>query len=337
MNNILITGGAGFIGSNFIRLLLGETNYNIVNIDALSFAGNLKNTQDFASNSRYKFINGNICNKSLINQVINEYSIDAIVNFAAETHVDRSILSPSDFIQSNIVGVEVLLEAVIENQISRFIQISTDEVYGSANLSESFDEGSQLHPSSPYSASKASADLLIQSFNKSYNTPTVIVRPTNNFGEYQHIEKFIPLAIMCVMNNKLIPIYGTGENRRDWLYVGDNCRAILSVLENGKSGEIYNISANNEKSNNEIADIILKYFGKGREMIKFVGDRPAHDFRYSIDSSKIKQELAWMPAYSFDEAMNRTILWYINNQSWINNILNNKNFQEYYKIQYRSV
>ncbi|HPD34223.1 MAG TPA: dTDP-glucose 4,6-dehydratase [Candidatus Kapabacteria bacterium] len=337
MNNILITGGAGFIGSNFIRLLLSQTQYNIVNLDALSFTGNISNIQDFQDHSHYRFIKGNICNKQLVNEIINEFKIDAIINFAAETHVDRSLLNPSDFIQSNIVGVEALLEATVENHIERFIQISTDEVYGSANPNESFNENSLLRPNSPYAASKASADLIVRSFIQSYEAPAIIIRSTNNFGQYQHIEKFIPLSVTCIMNNQKIPIYGTGENRRDWLYVEDNCRAILSIFENGKIGEIYNVSANNEKSNIEIANIILNYFGKNQEMIEFVDDRPAHDLRYSIDSSKIRNELGWMPIYSFEFAINRTIEWYINNQSWINNILKDENFQKYYNIQYRSV
>ncbi|HOV93147.1 MAG TPA: dTDP-glucose 4,6-dehydratase [Candidatus Kapabacteria bacterium] len=337
MNNLLITGGAGFIGSNFIRLLLSQTQYNIINFDALSFTGNLSNTQDFHNHSNYRFIKGNICNKQSINQIINEFKIYAIINFAAETHVDRSLLTPSEFIQSNILGVEVLLEAAVENHIERFIQISTDEVYGSADPNESFNENSLLQPNSPYAASKASADLIVRSFIKSYKVPAIIVRSSNNFGQYQHIEKFIPLAITCILNNQKIPIYGTGENRRDWLYVEDNCRAILSIFENGKIGEIYNVSANNEKSNLEIADIILNYFGKSHDFLEFVEDRPAHDLRYSIDSSKLRHELDWMPTHSFYDAINRTIEWYINNKSWINNILKDENFQKYYSIQYRSV
>jgi len=210
MNNLLITGGAGFIGSNFIRLLLSQTQYNIINFDALSFTGNLSNTQDFHNHSNYRFIKGNICNKQSINQIINEFKIYAIINFAAETHVDRSLLTPSEFIQSNILGVEVLLEAAVENHIERFIQISTDEVYGSADPNESFNENSLLQPNSPYAASKASADLIVRSFIKSYKVPAIIVRSSNNFGQYQHIEKFIPLAITCILNNQKIPIYGTG-------------------------------------------------------------------------------------------------------------------------------
>jgi len=337
MNNILITGGAGFIGSNFIRLLLKNRDYNIINLDALSFSGNILNLQNFETNPRHKFIKGNICNRSLVDQIIEEYKIDAIINFAAETHVDRSLLNPSEFIQTNIVGTEVLLEVAAEHNIKRFIQISTDEVYGSTELGVSFNEESPLHPNSPYAASKASSDLIVRSFVKSFNLPAIIVRSTNNFGEFQHIEKFIPLAILKTMRNEKIPIYGSGENRRDWLYVEDNCRAILSVLENGKPDEIYNVSANNEKSNLEIADIILKHFWKSRDLLEFVDDRPAHDLRYSIDASKIKEQLGWSPIFSFEEAMLNTILWYKNNQTWINKIYEDENFQKYYKIQYRSV
>ena len=337
MNNILITGGAGFIGSNFTRLLLSQEKYKIVNLDALTYGGNIDNIQDFLVNPLYKFIQGNICDKTLITQIIKDYKIDTIINFAAETHVDRSILNPANFIQTNIVGTEILLEASVEHHISRFIQISTDEVYGSANPNETFNEDSSLHPNSPYAASKASADLIVRSFIKTYRLPAIIVRSTNNFGEFQHIEKFIPLAITKAMNNQEIPIYGIGENTRDWLYVQDNCRAILSVLENGRAGEIYNISANNEKSNIEIAEIILKNLGKDKNLLKFIEDRPAHDLRYSIDSSKIRNELGWEPTFAFNQAISQTIQWYRNNQIWVNKVMESENFKEYYKIQYRSV
>jgi len=310
---ILITGGAGFIGSNFIRhMLVKYPNYEIINLDKLTYAGNLNNLKDIEKNKNYSFLKGDICDKKIVEKLIKKVSI--IINFAAESHVDRSIIKSDAFIQTNVFGTYVLLQAAKEFKIKKFIHISTDEVYGSI-VSGSFNEDSSLKPSSPYSASKASSDMLVTAFNVTYGLPTIITRSTNNFGPFQYPEKLIPLFITNLLEGKKIPLYGDGLNVRDWLYVIDNCEAIDFLLHHGREGEIYNISANNEKTNLEITKKILNFLGKDENFIEYVTDRPGHDRRYSLDCSKIKK-LGWKLTFEFDDALKATINWYKNNEWW---------------------
>lgn len=330
---LLVTGGAGFIGSNFIRIAIKTGNYSIVNIDKLTYAGNLENLKDIENNEIYKFYYGDITDYSFLRELYHKEKFDVIINFAAETHVDRSIQNSYPFIHTNVVGTQVLLELAREAKISRFIQISTDEVYGSLPEIGKFIEESPLKPNSPYSASKASADLLVRAYNKTYNVPAIITRCSNNYGPYQFPEKLIPLVILNALQQKDIPVYGDGKNVRDWIYVEDHCKAILSILEKGVDGEIYNIGANCEKQNIDIVRLILKILGLDDSLIKFVEDRPAHDKRYAIDSSKINTQLGWYPEVPFDEGIKKTIQWYKDNQSWVNNILN-KEYYDYYNKQY---
>lgn len=330
---LLVTGGAGFIGSNFIRIAIKTGNYSIVNIDKLTYAGNLENLKDIENNELYKFYYGDITDYSFLKELYQKEKFDVIINFAAETHVDRSIQNSYPFIHTNVVGTQVLLELAREAKISRFIQISTDEVYGSLSEKGKFIEESPLKPNSPYSASKASADLLVRAYNKTYNVPAIITRCSNNYGPYQFPEKLIPLVILNAMQQKDIPVYGDGKNVRDWIYVEDHCKAILLILEKGVDGEIYNIGANCEKQNIDIVRLILKILGLDDSLIKYVEDRPAHDRRYAIDSSKINTQLGWYPEVPFDEGIKNTIQWYKDNQSWVNNILN-KEYYDYYNKQY---
>lgn len=310
---ILITGGAGFIGSNFIRYILNKyPQYQVINLDKLTYAGNLDNLRDIENNPNYKFIKGDICDNKVVGKLARD--ADIIVNFAAETHVDRSILSASQFIQTNVYGTYVLLEAAKKYNLDRFIHISSDEVYGSIQKG-SFTEGSSLNPNSPYAASKASADHLVCAYFVTYNLPTIITRSSNNFGPYQYPEKIIPLFITNALEDKKLPLYGDGLNVRDWLYVLDNCKAIDLVLHKGSVGEVYNIGAGNEKINLELAKLILKMMGKPEDLIEYVKDRPGHDRRYSLDSSKIKK-LGWQPEFQFEDALRMTIDWYVKNQKW---------------------
>lgn len=320
---LLITGGAGFIGSNFIHHILKKyPNYKITNVDKLTYSGNLDNLKDIKSKN-YKFIKADICNKKLMNKLVPEH--DWVVNFAAESHVDRSILGGHIFVRSNVEGVQVLLDAARKNN-TKFLQISTDEVYGSIKRG-SFTEKSILTPSSPYSSSKASGDLVAMSYFKTYGLPVVITRTTNNFGPYQFPEKLIPLMITNALANKKLPVYGTGKNIRDWTYVEDNCAAIDIVLHKGKFGEIYNISAGNEKQNLEIIRIILKTLNKPESLIEFVKDRPGHDWRYSVKSKKVRK-LGWKPEYKFNEAIQKTINWYLDNKSWWLNLKKKASYAE---------
>jgi len=311
---ILVTGGAGFIGSNFVRFL--REKYRIIVVDALKYGSNINNLKDL----NIKFVKGNICDYKLMTELIK--NVDAIVNFAAESHVDRSISGPYPFIESNIVGTYTILEAMRKvNPEAKLVHISTDEVYG--DIKEGyFKEDDPLRPSSPYSASKASSDMLVLSYVRTYNLNATITRCTTNFGPYQFPEKLIPKAIIRANMNKKIPIYGTGQNVRDWIYVLDHCEAIETVLNKGKKGEIYNISSGNEKANLEVAKEILSLMGKDN-LIEFVEDRPGHDVRYALDSSKIRK-LGWRPKYSFKEALEKTINWYLNNKWWWEPLIDDK-------------
>ena len=311
---ILITGGAGFIGSNFIHYLLDNYDDQIINIDKLTYAGNLDNLRDISSNNNYEFYQGDILDKKFIKKVFDQ-SIDYVVNFAAETHVDRSIENSNQFIKTNVEGTQVLLDRALECNIKNFVQISTDEVYGSINKGK-FNENNKLEPNNPYSASKASADLLLKAYHNTYNLPVNITRSSNNYGPYQYPEKLIPLFITNIMQDKKIPLYGDGENIRDWIYVKDNCKAIDLVMRKGKRGEIYNIGANNEKSNIEITKAILKIMNKSEDIIKYVEDRPGHDYRYALNNKKIRNELGWNPKISFYKGLRKTINWYQNNEKW---------------------
>ena len=312
MKRILVTGGLGFIGSNFILYLLKDNpKIKITNVDACLTGSNIKNLKELKNSKNYQFVKANINNQKKINELVSKN--DIVVNFAAESHVDRSISNPKPFIDSNINGVYSILEA-IRKYDKKLVQISTDEVYGSLKKS-SAKENFPLNPSSPYSSSKASADLLAKSYHITYGLDVRITRCTNNYGLRQFSEKLIPKVIINAMNNKPIPVYGNGKNVRDWLYVLDHCSAIQKVMIKGKAGEIYNISGNNEINNNTIIKTILKYMNKPTSLMKYVKDRPGHDFRYSLDSKKIKKELKWEPKYNFEDGIKETILWYVNNKN----------------------
>ena len=317
MSKVLVTGGAGFIGANFIYYMLEKyNNYKIVNVDKLTYASKIENLKNANENKNYKFIKGDICDREFIFNLFENEKFDIVVNFAAESHVDRSILSPQEFINTNVVGTQILLDASLKYNIKRFHQVSTDEVYGDLPLDRKdllFTESYNLNPSSPYSASKASADLLVKAYNKTYKLPITISRCSNNYGRFQHEEKLIPLMINNALNNKKLPVYGTGENVRDWLHVYDHCSAIDSIIHYGKDGEVYNVGGNNEKSNLEIVRLILKTLNKSEELITYVEDRKGHDLRYAIDSTKIKADLNWSPKYNVDEGLYETIKWYENN------------------------
>ncbi|MBT8383937.1 MAG: dTDP-glucose 4,6-dehydratase [Ignavibacteria bacterium] len=334
MKNILITGGAGFIGSNFINYILDEhSDYNIVNLDKLTYAGNLENLVTSEGKKNYKFVKGDIANAELVNSLFQKYDINYVINFAAESHVDRSILGSEIFFRSNVLGTNVLLEAARKFSTEKFVQISTDEVYGSLGEEGLFTENTPIHPNSPYSVSKASADMMALAFYHTYGVPVVITRCSNNYGPFQFPEKLIPLMIINSINGKKLPVYGDGMNIRDWIYVADHNKAIERVFEKGMIGEVYNIGASTEMPNIEIIKLILNKLGKSEDMINFVKDRPGHDRRYAIDSSKIKNELGWEPLFSFEEAISNTIEWYLNNKNWWYRIISG-DYQKYYETQY---
>ncbi len=314
---LLITGGAGFIGSNFIRYITRKyPEYKIINLDKLTYAGNLENLKDIEEkNHNYKFIKGDICDSNLIDEIFKFNNIDATVNFAAESHVDRSIEDPGVFIQTDVYGTYMLLEASKKYNTKTFLQISTDEVYGSIEKG-SFTENDPLKPNSPYSASKTGAEMIVRSFYKTYKTPVIISRTSNNFGPYQYPEKLIPLFVTNLIDEKKVPLYGDGKNVRDWIYVEDNCVALDIILHKGKIGDVYNIGAGNEKPNIWITKKILKMLDKPESMIEPVIDRPGHDRRYSVDCAKIKTELGWLPQNNFEQALEKTINWYVNNEDW---------------------
>lgn len=344
MKTYLVTGGAGFIGSNYIEYMLEKygKDIKIINVDLLTYAGNLENLKSVENSENYQFIKADICNKNQIEDIFNQNSIDYVIHFAAESHVDRSIKNPEVFVQTNVLGTIVLLNAAkkaweTENGFikdKKYVQVSTDEVYGSLGEDGFFTENTPLDPHSPYSASKASADMLVKSYFDTYNMPVNITRCSNNYGPYQFPEKLIPLMINNALSDKPLPVYGTGKNVRDWLYVEDHAKAIDMVTQNGKLGEIYNIGGHNEKQNIDIVNIILEQLNKSKDLIKYVEDRKGHDKRYAIDPTKIKNDLGWYPETCFADGIKKTIEWYLQNQEWMKNVTSG-DYQKYYNEMYK--
>lgn len=316
MKRILVTGGAGFIGSNFVRYLLKRSeDYAVVNLDLLTYAGNLANLADVEAHARYRFVQGDIADAKLVESVF-ALGIDQVVNIAAESHVDRSIEDPAVFTRTNVLGTQVLLDAARRHGVSKFLQVSTDEVYGSLGPSGFFTEASRLDPSSPYSASKASADLMVLAYGRTYGLPVVISRCSNNYGPFQFPEKLIPTMVIRAMNDQPLPIYGDGQNVRDWLHVVDHCKALALVLESGRPGQVYNIGGHNEMTNLELVRQILRQLQKPDSLIRFVNDRPGHDRRYAIDPQKIERELGWTPDFALNDGLRMTVEWYVQNSPW---------------------
>jgi len=339
MKVILVTGGMGFIGSNFIRYILGlHEDFKIINVDKLTYAGNPENLKDIEEKyvKRYKFYKSDICDFSTIETIITKENVEFIINFAAESHVDRSIDNPNVFCNTNILGTQSLLNAVKKHKIKRFLQISTDEVYGSLNFTDpAFTEKTPLSPNSPYAASKASADLLINSYYKTYNLPVIITRCSNNYGPYQFPEKLIPLVVNNALNYKELPIYGEGINIRDWIYTDDHCKIVLKVLFEGRLGEIYNIGGDSEIKNVDLVKRLLKILDRPESLITFVKDRPGHDLRYAMNHDKISKELSWKPEVDFDKGLKMTVKWYLDNEEWLNHVIT-KDYLKYYEKQYKN-
>lgn len=334
---ILVTGAAGFIGSNFVFYMLEQyPEDEIVAYDALTYAGNLATLESVISHDRFRFIKGDIADRGAVDEMFSEEHFDVVVNFAAESHVDRSIEDPGIFLKTNILGTQVLMDASRKYDIKRFHQVGTDEVYGDLPLDRPdlfFTEDMPITASSPYSATKASADLLVMAYHRTFGLPVTISRCSNNYGPYQFPEKLIPLIISRALADKSLPVYGTGENVRDWLYVDDHCKAIDMIIREGKEGEVYNIGGHNEKTNLEVVKTILKHLGKPEALIEFVGDRKGHDLRYAIDPEKISRELGWLPTTPFDEGIQDTINWYLNNKEWWGNIISGE-YLDYYEHMY---
>lgn len=336
MKNILVTGGAGFIGSNFVRYLL-ETHagLRVVNYDALTYAGNLENLADVASDPRYAFVKADICDAAAVNEAFTRFDIDTVVHFAAESHVDRSILGAAVFVQTNVVGTQVLLDAAKSFGIEKFVHVSTDEVYGSLGPTGTFTESTPLHPNSPYSASKAGSDLLVLAYCHTFGVPVVVTRCSNNYGPYQFPEKLIPLMIANALDGKPLPVYGDGLNIRDWLYVKDHCSAIEAAICRGEIGQVYNIGGNNEWKNIDIVRLVLQLLNKPQSLIAFVKDRPGHDRRYAIDASRIRNDLGWQPAHTFEQGIRETVQWYVANERWWRRVMSG-DYQAYYRQQYEN-
>lgn len=346
--HILVTGGAGFIGSNFIKHMLDNYDYEIINLDLLTYAGNLKNLEDIDKDDRYHFIKGDICDRVLLNEIFHRFDINVVINFAAESHVDRSIEEPEIFLKTNVLGTQALLDTAKNywklnpndkycrkfKDGVKYIQVSTDEVYGTLGTEGYFTEETNIAPNSPYSASKASADMIVRAYNETYGLPVNITRCSNNYGPYQFPEKLIPIMINNALKEKHLPIYGDGKQIRDWLHVKDHCIAIDTILHKGKIGEVYNIGGNNEKENIEIVKLILNAIGKSEDLITYVTDRLGHDRRYAIDNSKITRELGWSPSYTFEEGINMTIQWYLDNKEWMNEIVSGGYMKYYEKMYY---
>lgn len=334
---IIVTGGAGFIGGNFVHYMLKKhPSYKIICLDLLTYAGNMNTLASVMDNPNFTFVKGDIADRKCVYNLFATEKPDIIVNFAAESHVDRSIENPDIFLQTNIIGTSVLLDACRKYGIKRYHQVSTDEVYGDLPLDRPdlfFTEETPLHTSSPYSASKASADLLVQAYHRTFKLPITISRCSNNYGPYHFPEKLIPLMIANALNNKKLPVYGTGENVRDWLYVEDHCSAIDLIIHDGRVGEVYNIGGHNERTNLDVVKTILRELGKDESLIEYVSDRPGHDRRYAIDPTKIKTELGWEPTTLFDEGIQKTIQWYLNNKMWWERIISGE-YQDYYEKMY---
>ena len=338
MRTYLVTGGAGFIGSNYIHYMFRkyDTEIRIINVDSLTYAGNLENLQDIENRENYTFIKADICDKEAMEKIFEENDIDRVVHFAAESHVDRSISDPGIFVQTNVLGTTVLLDASKEYGVKRYHQVSTDEVYGDLPLDRPdlfFTETTPLHTSSPYSSSKASADLFVLAYHRTYGLPVTISRCSNNYGPYHFPEKLIPLMISRALADEELPVYGKGENVRDWLHVSDHCQAIDLIIHKGTVGEVYNVGGHNERTNLEVVQTILKALDKPESLIKYVTDRPGHDLRYAIDPTKLETELGWKPQYTFDTGIKQTIQWYLDNKDWWQNILSGE-YANYFDKMY---
>lgn len=348
MKNILVTGGAGFIGSNFVKYMLETYEYNIINIDSLTYAGNLENLKEVENNPRYTFVKGDIRDREILDTIFKEHDIDTVVNFAAESHVDRSIEDPEIFLSTNILGTQALLDTAkkywkvnpedkhcrLFKEGVKYLQVSTDEVYGTLGKEGMFTETTPLAPNSPYSASKTGADLIVRAYHETFGMPINITRCSNNYGPYQFPEKLIPLMINNCLKGKELPVYGDGMQIRDWLHVKDHCTGISTVLHKGKIGEVYNIGGNNEKANIEIVKLIISNLGKSEDLIKYVQDRPGHDRRYAIDNTKITTELGWSPSYTFEQGIKETIEWYLANEEWMEKIVSG-DYMKYYEEMYK--
>ncbi|MDD5616420.1 MAG: dTDP-glucose 4,6-dehydratase [Candidatus Methanoperedens sp.] len=311
---LLVTGGCGFIGSNFIRYMLKNTKYEIINLDALTYSGNPDNLKDVAGSERYRFVKGMIGDKKLVSELVQD--VDHVVNFAAESHVDRSINDPKPFISTNIEGTQNIIEVCRHSDIKKIVHISTDEVYGELGETGKFIESLPLLPNSPYSASKASADLIIRAYHETYGMPVATARPSNNYGYYQYPEKFLPLLITNLLEDKPVPVYGEGKNIRDWIFVEDCCAGIAAILDRGKAGEVYNVGGESEKRNIDIVRMVMRLLGKNESYIKFVKDRPGHDYRYALDNTRIRKELGWAPKMNLETGLAKTVEWYRNNPEW---------------------
>ncbi len=335
MKTLLVTGGAGFIGANFVRMVLDEhSDVKVVNLDALTYAGNLENLDGYVEREGHVFVKGDICDDALVARLLKDHDVDWIVNFAAESHVDRSITGPKIFIDTNVTGTLSLLQAARDKQVSKFLQVSTDEVYGSLGDEGMFTETTPLSPNSPYSASKASADHLVAAFGHTFGVPYNITRCSNNYGPYQFPEKLIPLMINNALHDKALPIYGDGMNVRDWLFVYDHCTAIWRVLTEARTGEVYNVGGCNEKPNLDVVKLILAHVNKPESLIQYVKDRPGHDQRYAIDATKMMTEFEWAPSVTFEQGIARTIDWYLAQTDWMNHIVSG-DYQGYYESMYQ--
>ena len=334
--NLLVTGGCGFIGSNLVRFLRQtRPDWKIVNLDKLTYAGNLENLKSLEGDPRHVFVRGDIGDKALLKELFSTHGIDAVMHLAAESHVDRSILGPEEFIVTNVLGTQVLLEAARAAKVKRFLQVSTDEVYGSLGPTGAFSETSPLQPSSPYSASKTSSDLIALAWHHTFGMDVVVTRCSNNYGPFQFPEKLIPLMVDNAFKDKPLPVYGDGANVRDWLHVEDHCSALLVALEKGRSGEVYNIGGNSERQNIQIVKRILELTGKTESLIKYVKDRPGHDRRYAIDPTKIRTELGWTPKHTFEAGLEETVKWYLEQRAWVDRVTSGA-YRAYFETQYRA-